>query len=89
MRGLPSDFILYGFTFVNDLSIISLKDIDNYFINENLNLKRLIISAWIDNLSDCTWIVVGNKYLNEEQVKNVIDYILEYNHEDEYGFYVN
>lgn len=84
MLELPRDFTLYGFTFSPELLKADMNEIRKGLIDKGISLKDVIFSAWIDDESDCTWLIAASKYLDDNEIKNIIDFIIENNVEKEY-----
>jgi hypothetical protein len=47
-------------------------------------LEEVVFSVWDDLASDCTWLVAANRYLDESEACDVINFIIENNLEEEY-----
>jgi len=84
MIELPDDLTIHGFSFAADLSKIKMGEMHDNLSNRNVKWSDVILSAWEDIDSDCTWVIAADRYLDEKEVKNVIEYILENSVEEEY-----
>lgn len=81
---LPDNVFIYGFAFTEDLSGMDMKEIYNQLELRFTPLENVVFSVWDDFASDCTWLVAANRYLDESEVSDVINFIIENALEDAY-----
>ena len=74
---LPDNVFIYGFAFTEDLSGMDMKEIYNQLELRFTPLENVVFSVWDDFASDCTWLVAANRYLDESEVSDVINFIIE------------
>ena len=84
MAELPNNAMIYGFSFIDDLSEIDMNEIHENLIKREVLPSNVIFSTWDDKDTPCTWLVASNRYLVEFEVRDVIDFIQDNNIEDEY-----
>ena len=84
MAELPLDVIIYGFSFIDVLSEIDMSEIHETLLDKGIPLYDVIFSTWDDHDSSCTWVMASNRYMNDDEVKNTIEFIIENNIEEEY-----
>lgn len=84
MLKMFDDIIIYGFSFANDLSQIKMNEMHSSLSLRGVAWINVVFSAWEDLDSDCIWVVAANKYLKDNDIRFVIENILENNLEEEY-----
>ena len=84
MSKIPEDVIIYGFSFADDLSQIKMDEIHSSLSIKNIAWSNVVLSAWDDLDSDCTWVIAANRYLDDNEIRNIIEFFLENNVEEEY-----
>ena len=73
---------IHGFSFINDFTELDV-DVFNYKLKlKNINLHNVIVSLWED--IDCIWLVAASRYLNDDEIKEIIDFLISNDIEDEY-----
>ncbi len=84
MAELPDDAMIFGFSFIDEFSEIDMKEIHENLLDRGVLPDRVIFSTWDDFESDCTWVVACDRYLEEQEVSDVISFVIENNIEEEY-----
>jgi len=84
MAELPDNATIYGFSFIDEFSEIDMSELHEALLDKGIPLDQVIFSTWDDYESDCTWVVAGDRYLEEQEVADVISFVIENNIEEEY-----
>lgn len=84
MPDIPEDVIVYGFAFAPELTDFDMNDLELSLEFRGVPLDNVVFSAWKDDVSDCVWILAANKYVDDDGIKNSIEYIIENNVDEEY-----
>lgn len=84
MPEIPDDVIVYGFAFAPELTDFDMKELEFSLECRNIAPECVVFSAWSDAVSDCVWILAANKYVDDDGIKNSIEYIIENNVDEEY-----
>ena len=77
MEKYPDDANIWGFTFTDKIEDLRIDDIHETLFDRDVNLKDVIFSSWFSDVDDCIWIVAADRFLNENEIKDTIDYIIE------------
>ena len=78
------DLNLWGFTFIDKIENLRMDEIHDYLFDIEVNLKDVIFSSWKSNTDGCIWIVAADRYLDEFEIKDVIDFLIENEMEDNF-----
>jgi hypothetical protein len=81
---LPDNSSIYGFAFTDDLSNMDMSEIHESLYYMGRSSEEVVFSVCDDIRSECTWIVAANRYLIEDEVADVIDFIIDNNLSEEY-----
>jgi len=81
---LPNDVIVYGFAFTDSMSDTDMDELHESLMAKGHLLENVVFSTFDDDKDRCTWIVAANKYLKDDDVRDVVDFIVDNEIEDEY-----
>jgi len=84
MVELPLNVLIYGFAFVDKLSELNLDEIHHNLSRKNVLVEKVIFSAWDDDRDSCTWVVAADRYLEDNEIKDTVDFIIDNEIEDEF-----
>lgn len=84
MVEFPNDVMVHGFSYADVLSDIDMRDMNLNLISRDVLTENVIFSTWEDIETPCIWVVAATRYLENIEVKNVIEFILENSLEEEY-----
>lgn len=89
MGNYPDDTIIWGFTFVDELKDLNMNDIHEVLMDREAKLEDVIFSAWKSFADDCIWVVASDKYLEDIEVRDVVDFLIENDLENNFLFSIN
>lgn len=84
MGKIPDNTVVWGFAFVKKFNNLNIRYFDDILYSRRADLKRIIYSTWDSEVDQCTWIVAAERYLDEDEVKETVDFIVENEFEDEF-----
>lgn len=84
MSRIPDNTSVWGFAFIKRFNNIRIQYFDDILLSRKAELEKIVYSAWDSVADNCTWIVAAERFLEEDEVKDTIDFIVENGLEDQF-----
>jgi len=78
--------IIWGFAFIKNISDLNMSNINDTLFDREVDIDKVIFSFWNSSSDNCIWVIAANRYMNEIEIKDALNYIIENELEDNYLF---
>lgn len=84
MIELPLNVAIYGFAFGDSFTDINLDEVYSNLEFRKIFLSDVTFTIWDDEISSCTWLIAGNRLLDNEESMNVIEFLVDNELQEDY-----
>lgn len=78
------DFDFYGFAFGQSLDKINFDEVYENLYLKHVLMENVIFSTLKDDINDIFWVIAGTRYITEEEIIWLIDFLLDNSLEEQY-----